>query len=91
MERASELLVIILSSVLVVFFVCAIVLIVKIIQVAKALKRITEKAEHLADSAEAVGSFFERASTPMAFGKFIYNITQHVFDHNKKSKRGKYE
>jgi hypothetical protein len=88
MEKASELLIIILSSVLVVFLLTLIVCIVKVIQVVKALKRITDTAERLAGSAEAVGDFFERATGPMAFGKFFYNISQHVIDHKKKNKRG---
>jgi len=86
MDKASELLVIILSSVLVVFIIVCIVAAIKVVQILNTLKRISEKAENLADSAEAIGSYFQKAATPIAFSRFLHNITE-VFIQHKKTKK----
>lgn len=77
-------LVTILAVFLAAFLILAIVLIVKIIQITKHVKRIIEQAEQVADKAEHIAAFFERTSTSMSFLKFIANITDIV---SKKAKR----
>jgi hypothetical protein len=88
MNTASELLVIILSSVLVVFLLLSIVVVIKTIQIVNSLKRITTKAEKIADSAEAIGSFFQKSTTPIAITRLIHNITESVFHNEKRTKKG---
>jgi len=41
------------------------------------------KAEKIADSADAIGTFFRRTASPIALGKFITNIMDAVRKHNK--------
>ena len=70
------------------FLLIGIVLLVKILMIVRDLKKITEKAIKIADSAEAIGSFFQKTASPVAVSKFLYNITESVLHHQKKHKRG---
>lgn len=83
---SEELLVIILSTTLAIFLFLAIIATIKLIQVLNHLKRITETAEKLANTAESVGEFFKYTAGPAAIGRFISNISESVMRHNKKSK-----
>ena len=80
-----QVLVIIVSATLTVFLIISIFALVKIIQVLNDIKRITKKAEHIADQAEAVGNFFQNSAGPMAIVKLISNIIQ-SFKRNKGKK-----
>ena len=80
---AERVLVIILSSTLALFLILSIVIAALVIQILRHLKRITEKAESIADKAEAVSAFFERGVGPMAIGRLIANISDAVFKSNK--------
>ena len=83
MDTTLKILIIIVSSALSVFLIVAILLIVKLIQITKSLKRIALKAEKIADSADAIGTFFKRTASPIALGRFITNIMDAVRKHNK--------
>ncbi len=71
--------VVILSVALALFLLLATVATIKIIQILNHLKHITEKAQRLADKAEAVGEFFQRAAGPLAIGRLITNVADNVF------------
>lgn len=77
-ETSLTILVVILSVTLVLFLILAITLVVKLIAVANAIKRITIKAEEIADKAEAVTEFFGKTSGTMAIGKLLGNIADMV-------------
>ncbi|MGD0284191.1 MAG: hypothetical protein ABSB12_01150 [Candidatus Saccharimonadales bacterium] len=83
MNTTLEVLIIIVSTTLSVFLIVAILLTIKLIQVTQSLKRIAMKAEKIADSADAIGTFFRRTASPIALGKFITNIMDAVRKHNK--------
>jgi hypothetical protein len=83
MDTTLKVLIIIVSAALSVFLIVAILLVVKLIQITKSLKRIAQKAENIANSADALGSFFRRAATPVALGRFITNIFDAVRKRNK--------
>ncbi len=85
MNTSEQVLVIFLSSALAVFLLVAIIATIKLIQILNHIKRITEKAEQLADKAEAVGEFFRKSAGPIAVGKLLSNIVETVF----KRKQGK--
>ncbi len=85
MNGAERVLVVILSATLALFLVLAITAIVIGIQILRHIKRIMEKAEKIADKAEAVGEFFQRSAGPMAIGRLITNVAEAVF--NKRSNR----
>ena len=85
-DTALKILVIILSTTLAVFLIVSIILVVKLIQVAKHLNNITAKAEEIADKAEAVTEFFGRSAAPLAIGKLLGNIADAVSRNNKKEK-----
>jgi hypothetical protein len=86
MGNAEETLVVILAAALAVFLVLAIVAVIKLIQILNHLKRISEKAEGLVQTAESVGEFFKYTAGPAAIGKLLSNISEAVFKHSKKSK-----
>ena len=71
-----QVLVVIVSATLTVFLIVSIIVLVKIIQVLNDVKRITKKAEHIADQAEAVVNFFQNSAGPVAIVKLISNIIQ---------------
>jgi hypothetical protein len=79
-----EIIVIILSVFLALFLGLAIFLLVKIIQIIKMVKRITEHAEQVADRAEHISAFFEKTATPVALVKLVTNFSD-IFQ----KKRGK--
>ncbi len=91
MMTAERTLVIILSSTLAIFLVLAIVATIFVIQILRHIKSISQKAESIADKAEAVSEFFERGVGPLAIGRLITNISDAVFKKANKRKRDKGE
>ena len=87
MENASELLIIILASFLSLFLLLNIILLVLLIKVVSTVKRVTRKAEDLADKAEALGDFVQHASTPLVMGKVFSAWADTFFSKARKSKR----
>ena len=77
MDTASEILVIIVSSILAIFLIVLIVALVFVIKVLKQLRRITERAENVAGSVEAAASAVGKAASPLAILKLIGNIVSH--------------
>ena len=86
MENAEQILVVILASFLVLFLVAAIIAITKFIQLLDNLKRLSEKAEKLTESAANIGKYLKYTSGPAAAIKILTNIGQSFFKH-KKSRR----
>lgn len=78
-DTSLKILVIVLATALAIFLTLAIMLLIKIIQVVKLIKQILEKAEQIADKAEAVGEFFQHTATPLAVGRLIAHIADNVF------------
>ncbi len=87
MENAQEILVVILASFLALFLLLNIVFLIIAIRVAVTVKRVTAKAEVLADKAEAFGEFVQHAATPMIIGKLFSNLSDTLFKRPGKSKR----
>jgi len=90
MDTAERVLVIFLSAALAIFLVLAITALIFVIQIARKVKRITERAEHLAQQAESVGEFLRQAAGPLAIGRIMAVVSEVFFGRKrKKSKRGK--
>lgn len=87
MENAQEILVIILAVFLAIFLVLNIIFLVIAIKIAVTVKRVTQKAESLADKAEAFGEFVQHAATPMIIGRLLSNVSDTLFKRPGKSKR----
>jgi len=83
-NTSITILVIILSTTLAIALILTIVLLVKLVQISNAIKRITVKAEEIADKAEAVTEFFGHASGPVAVGKVLSNIVETVNNWKRK-------
>lgn len=71
MEQATEILVIITSSVLVIFLLISIFLLIQIIAVIKRIKHLAERAETVADSVESIGAAFQEAAQSRKILKLI--------------------
>lgn len=85
MENAQEILIVLLSSVLIVFLIINIIFFVYAIKLVKSVKRISMKAEALTDKAEAVSEFVQHAAVPVLAGKILAGVSDMFF--SKKSKR----
>lgn len=86
MDTSMQILVIILSCALAVLLVLSIVVVVLVVKLLKAISRITEKAEHIIESAEHVGAAFSEATGKMALFNVVRNVVSMVNKHSKKSK-----
>jgi hypothetical protein len=80
----EQILVVILSIALAVLLVLSIIVAALFIQVLQHLRRITAKAEALADKADSVTSFFQHTAGPAALAKLVSNIV-----HAVREKKGK--
>jgi biopolymer transport protein ExbB/TolQ len=78
MEQAAEILVIITSSVLVLFLLVSIFLLAQIIIVVKHLKRLAERAETVADSVESIGAAFQDAAKTRKVLKLIEKVANTI-------------
>ncbi|MCA9325034.1 hypothetical protein KDA23_03140 [Candidatus Saccharibacteria bacterium] len=84
MENAESILVIITSSVLVIFLVLSIIATIMSIKIMKKVKRVVAKAEDVLDTAEEAAEAFKNVGGKMSFLKVVQNIVSMVNDHKKK-------
>lgn len=80
---SESILVIILSIFLAIFLGLAITIAIMIIKLLKHIRSIVEKAESIADKAEAVTTFFQNTSGPVAISKLISNLFSSIMDKRK--------
>lgn len=85
MNTAEQIILLILAVTLATFLILSIIIAIKTIQILKHIKLIIEKAENIADKAEAVSEFFQNTAGPVAIVRLISNIF-HVNNEGKKSK-----
>lgn len=74
MDDATQILVIITSSVLIIFLLLFIILLLQFIFLIRRIKRLLHKAENVAETVEAVSETLGRAALPAAFGKVLANL-----------------
>lgn len=91
MNGAERILVVILSSALGLFLILSIVAVVLVIKILNHIKKLAEKAEHIADQAGAVTDFFQKTAGPVAIGRFLTNIAEAAFQKRNKRKGSKEE
>jgi hypothetical protein len=87
MDTTERVLVIFLSAALAIFLVLGITVLIFVIQIVRRVKRITEKAEHLADKAESVGEFLRRAAGPLAISRIVAMASEVFFGRKRKKSR----
>ena len=88
MENAFQILVIILSVFLAIFLILGIAFFLVAIKVIRTAQRISLKAEHITDKAEAVSEFVSRAAGPMLVGRIVAGFSENFLKSRKfKSKR----
>lgn len=86
MEHAESILVIITSSVLVIFLLLAIATAIYIMKVVKQVKRVVVKAEEVVDTAEAAAEAVRQVDGPLAALKLLRNIVRLVDKHQQRKK-----
>lgn len=74
MDLATQILVIIVSSVLVIFLISSIVVAILAAKLIKEIRRLVNKAADLAEDAAQIGEMFKDATGPLAAIKLIRNI-----------------
>lgn len=79
----EQILVVILAITLAILLILSIVAVVLTIQIMKHIKRITAKAEAIADKADSVTSFFQQTAGPAALAKLVSNIVHTVREKHK--------
>jgi hypothetical protein len=83
MDTATQILVIIVSTLLSLTLIMGIFMMVAIMKVVKNLQRVTAKAEQIVDDAESAASMFRSAAGPLTLLKTIANIVDAVTKHKK--------
>lgn len=87
MNEYEKILVVFLASFLAVALVLCVIALYKIIQILSTLKKITQKAESVADKVENISGFFAKTAAPAAIGRLLLNISKIVNDKRDKTKR----
>jgi nitrate/nitrite-specific signal transduction histidine kinase len=86
MSTAANVLLIIVSCALSIFLVVGVFVLIKLGQLIKSLKQLAERAEKIADSAEAVSDFFHKSPSLNALGRLFANLSEAVFNNQKRRK-----
>ena len=74
MTTTDNVLLIILTSLLSLYFLLGIILLVLVIKTMHSVKRVVGKAEHVVDNAESVAEVLKDTSGKLAFFKILHNI-----------------
>lgn len=88
-DDAERTLVIILAGALAILIVMALIAVFKIIQLINILKRVADKAEHVADAAESISAALPKALSSLAIGKIIRRILRMMMNKKHTAKGGK--
>lgn len=89
MDTADQTLVIILSSALAVFLVLAIIAAVKFIQLLNTLKRLTDRAEHIAEAAESIGESLKNGANSVLATRLLSKLFEAVSKRQAKKNKSK--
>ncbi|PID32113.1 hypothetical protein CR970_02255 [Candidatus Saccharibacteria bacterium] len=88
MNGYEQFLVVVLASFLAIFLLLGIVLLVLLIRVMRTVRRVSDRAEHLADKASAVGDVVQNAVGSMTLGRAVMTVADSVLKkRTAKSKR----
>jgi len=85
MNTSEQILVVVLAVVLAILLVLSIAIAIMVLRLLKSINRITQKAEHLIESAEHVSDVFRNAAGPLA----VFRVVQNIADLVSKHKSGK--
>lgn len=86
MNTTEQVLLVVLAAALALFLALAIVVAVQIIRLLKTINKITDKAEHIIETAESVGEVFKNAAGPLALARVVGNIVDAVSKVTKRRK-----
>lgn len=83
LNTAQQFLVIVLSTTLAIFLVLAIVAIIFIIRLLSTLRRVADRAERVAQSAEAVGDMIKNVAGPATIMRLARTVFEAVSSHKQ--------
>jgi hypothetical protein len=86
MNDTAVITLIVVSAALTVFLVLLCVALGYLISILRQVKRITARAENVADTVESAAAAFERASSPLAVLKLLGKIVEQASEFKKKGK-----
>jgi 1,4-dihydroxy-2-naphthoate octaprenyltransferase len=87
---AFEILVIVLSVILALFLITSLIAVIYLVKIVKNIKKISDKAASLVESASATAFMMKKAAQPAVVAKFVAEqISNAVSKHNDKSKKEK--
>jgi len=86
MNDTAVITLIVVSAALVVFLLLLSIALGYFISILKQVKRITERAENVADTMESAAWTFQKAASPLAVLKIIGGIVEHAAGFKKKGK-----
>jgi biopolymer transport protein ExbB/TolQ len=87
MDTATQILVIINSSVLIIFLLVGIYALVVGIKLMNKLRRLADKAESVAEAVESFGDAMKMAKNPFAFTRMLQRVVDNVRKANDKDKK----
>ena len=87
MNTSEQILVIALGIMLAIFLVLSIIILAQVLKLVSNLRRITEKAEHLVDSAETFGDVLRKSAGPVGLFRFVRGVAETAMQHKTEHKK----
>ena len=87
METSQDILVIVLATAFAILLVLAIIIAALIIKLLQGIRRITDRAEQVIETAEHVSQAFSNASGSMALFRVVRNVADMVSKHTTNDKK----
>ena len=84
---STDILVILLSVSMSIVLLLVIIALLYAIKILRALRSITDKAEHIAENVDNVSDFFRKTAGPAAITKLIANLVEVVKSKNEEKKK----
>ena len=87
MNTSEQILVIALGVILAVFLFLSILVVVQVLRLVANLRRISDKAEKLVDSAESVTDLLRKSATPVSVLRFVRGVAETAMQHKQEHKK----
>lgn len=84
MNTAFDVLVVVLGCLLGLFLILSIIVTVLIIKIARSIRRVVAKGEHVINSAEAAAEMFKHAAGPLSALRTLAGVVETVTKHKKR-------
>lgn len=86
MNMSEQILVFVLGVMLALFLLLSILTVVQLLRLASNLRRISEKAEKVLDSAESVTELLRKSAGPVSLFRFVRGVAETAMQHKKEQR-----